>query len=270
MLFAGEPAAPGSRPSESTPLAAKPRAAGHPGHGQQASELDAERELPRDAAALNVFRLVGAIHITAFHQITRDSCTVCHWGAAWVSFFFMLSGFGSTHSRLSKTPISELSAGPLLPRAATLFRRWVGVWPAYAVAFGGLLCFYLRAEVQRAPSPVPPLSGPLLTIELSMVQEWLPTGTWRHLLPLANQTRTSYAELVFNEINVEDWYVSVLAFLWLVENALFELFAIAARHGSRTAFPCNGLGAAFVGLVAWVVLSPYVGFPPLRGFNRLQ
>ena len=231
---------------ESTPLTSSP--------------LSSVRTLPRDAAGLNVFRLLGAIHVTTFHYI-HDGCTFCHWGMTWVSFFFMLSGFGSTHSRLSRTPISKFAfanPGPVLPRALTLFRRVVGVWPAYALAIGATLLFYLR---KPPPAFLPtPVSGPLLAIELGMVQEWLPTGAWRDLLPLANRTRVDveYSRF-YNEINIEDWFVSVLAFYWLIENSLFELFALVCRQGTPTAFPLNGVGAAFTGLLSWVVYVVWIG-----------
>lgn len=242
-----------SRPVETTPLTSAV-----PKEDDQSS-----RQLPRDAAALNVFRLLGALHVTAFHYVEED-CTFCDWGTTWVSFFFMLSGFGTTHSRLSRPPPASSSApassscGDLLPRMATLFRRWIGVWPAYAFAIALILLYATREP------PTPPISPPLLTIELLMVQEWLPPGLWRQLLPLSTEHAEAYAHTSYNELNSEDWFISVLVFIWLMENAIFELFALAARRGRLCpALPLDGLGVALAALLLWVVLQPCVGFPPV-------
>ena len=61
--------------------------------------------LPRSIHSLHMPRLLGAIHITFFHLTHYNNFASA--GNSWVTFFFMLSGFGAAHSKLASLGVHK-------------------------------------------------------------------------------------------------------------------------------------------------------------------
>ena len=249
------------QPTEATPLAAS------------SSSEEERRKLPRDAPALNAFRLFAALHIVAFHQNAfggpphafdgpSTGNSFAQWGPAWLPFFFMLSGFGPVHSRLCKAPVSRDDAvrcKDVLPSPQTLLRRLVSVWPTYAFA---LIIGFISIN---NPS-LPERNWALFMLELLLVHHWFTNTLRAQLLIATGHPAASLQRSDFNDIlsyNGPDWYVSVLAFYWLFENACFELGAVAARRGAL------GLGVAFGVLLLFMLWAP-AAFPLIWGYGPPQ
>ena len=132
------------------------------------------------------------------------------------------------------------------------------------------------ANIQRLPEPSsnPGCNGVLITLEYLMLHAWLPTlarcaiAHAFRTYPFADDGACSALEhdirdntksahdtlLIYNE---PDWYVSVLAFYWLLENAFFELGAVAARRGGA------GFSMALGMILLWMFIWPYAGFPDI-------
>jgi hypothetical protein len=156
-----------------------------------------QRILPKDLPALHAVRLLATIHVRAaricVHTRRVISCVreqgtsrvlcqiaVYHtvpnwhyggsaWGATWVPFFFLLSGFGPAHSRLLDEALDEADASsppPLCMSLATLLRRLAAVYPTHALGVLTSACVGLaRAE---------PLRIRELAVELLLLHAWLP------------------------------------------------------------------------------------------------
>jgi peptidoglycan/LPS O-acetylase OafA/YrhL len=232
------PTLPPKKPGERTPLVPE---------GKEG------RLLPRDAPSLNFVRLVAAVHIVAFHFVTAAPAKfIAQWGQAWVPFFFMMSGFGPAHSRLMRTPVgSAASVGiDVLPSASTLTRRLLAVWPLYALALLFTVVLTLSQHPPWVDRPPLALDGPLLTLEFLMLHDWLPTAVRNRMLGTKVTGTSDY------RYNPPGWYVSTLAFFWLLESALFKLHAAAARCG-------GGLGVfyALFLLLVWMAAWPFGSLP---------
>ena len=58
--------------------------------------LHAPRRLQQHVVALDIPRLLAAVHIVLYHTHEKSTCFV--WGVTQVPFFLALTGFGLTHS----------------------------------------------------------------------------------------------------------------------------------------------------------------------------
>lgn len=128
-----------------------------------------QRILPKDLPALHAVRLLATIHIAVYHTVPNWHYGGSAWGATWVPFFFLLSGFGPAHSRLLDEALDEADASsppPLCMSLATLLRRLAAVYPTHALGVLTSACVGLaRAE---------PLRIRELAVELLLLHAWLP------------------------------------------------------------------------------------------------
>lgn len=123
-----------------------------------ASDGDEGEQKRPQLLSLQVLRVIGVAHVMAFHQIHEGypleagMCAVnghyglpgmsslCHFGMSgmyWVSFFFLLSGFGNAYQRMrpgAKKTVTDDKTEPLA------WRRLMELYPQYfaAVMIGGL------------------------------------------------------------------------------------------------------------------------------------
>ena len=108
--------------------------------------VPANARLPKVMPALHMPRLLGAIHIVFFHM--THYVTFASAGNSWVTFFFMLSAFGATHSQVASVGLRETAeSAPWFPDPLKLLRRWISVYPTYLVAF--LLAWLGRCLIMR-------------------------------------------------------------------------------------------------------------------------
>jgi hypothetical protein len=193
---------------------------------------------------LHAVRFVGAAMILIHHSKNVGALSVppngpgAQWFREWVKFFFLLSGFGPTYSRLMKSgvpapPSSTREAlAACVPSARTVGRRAVSVLPTHLVALTATIsvrCLVLQNT---------PFDAVWFLTELLLVQSYYPVyGLWRY--------------------NPPDWYLSVLTFGWLCENASFALCAAVCRAEQRHK---GAFVLAFVAVAAWACLNPWLRF----------
>lgn len=179
--------------------------------------------------SLDFVRLVGAVHIWFYHVYGAPT-RFAQWGAHWVSFFFLLSGFGAALSAIGRRS-STFSYWDMLPCPRTLARRAVAVFPTYWAAL--ILAVVVKVGVTHKLT----FFGPQLVVEALAINMWWPWDAL-HSAP--------------GVYNIPGWFVGVLATYWLLERALVEL----AVRCSRAPWGV-GYAAACVSIVLWAVFSPW-------------
>ena len=224
------------------------------------------RTLPKDLSALHFVRLFASIHIFFVHTLTPPEFSATsggQWGRSWVPFFFMLSGLGVAHSRLLElsNPKDDATARPsgtnkpepptpLLPTASTLLRRAASVYPTHVL--GVLLDVF--NHVHRGES----IHFGTLIAELLLVFAWLPTFVFIGDQPPGH-------EFIVYAYNLPSWFVSVLAFYWLLEPASYALATVLWRANLGLASTALSRHFALLRLsvlwIAWVVCWPWCRFP---------
>lgn len=197
-----------------------------------ASATPATKALSGNLASIDTVRLIAAVHIVYAHVMNADSFT--KWGVSWVTFFFMLSGFGATHSKLSQ---GTVGAAGLLPQPRTLLRRLAAVYPTYLFALGWDI-------VNGAPHFFNKADG---------THHW--GRLWAEVVLAQSFYQTEHV-MFSNVINGPAWFVSALALCWLLEEATAVFAAAAHRRFGLASFPL---------FFAAVVLWPFAGFPWLWG-----
>lgn len=201
--------------------------------------------------AIDSVRFLVQIHIVAYHFLAAA------WGQTWVPFFFLVSGFGATHSHLQRHGFdgAEASCSALLPRPSTLVRRLAGVYPTFA--FSILLSFVAEATVspQSYRDAVRPS---VLVAQLLLVETWIPRALW---YPTHATHRTPPSVPEPDWYNIPSWYVSALAFYWLLE----PLAIACASALYRTPQRFGGLwGTTLLWLlltILWVAAWPFALCP---------
>ena len=225
-----------------------------------------QREIPAQSSALDVFRLVAAVHIFYFHAgprvfsfLTRapdcgPSCrSPMDYGDTWVPFFFLLAGFGPNHARLvaargkagSEGAASAASAeSALLPQPRVLLRRLAAAYPTYLV---GLILSLIADRMLAAAGPngarrEPVSAGgvdvPTFILELLLLQGF--TAPWLN-------------EITYNS---PGWFISALVPMWLLENAFGRLAKLGASSASA-------LAIALFATVMWAIFWPFCHVPLL-------
>jgi len=130
------------------------------------------------------------------------------WMKSWIPFFFMLSGFVATYSKLMKEEhLKEDSLFDLLPQPRTILRRLASIYPTYLAALGlsaGAAVAHVGISVAIHPT--------------SLIQE-----------ALLLQTEL-FADCVMQSYNIPGWFVSALAGFWILEQPLFTIAAAGVRH----------------------------------------
>lgn len=150
-----------------------------------------------EMTAIALPRLIGAVHIVLLHFYQVPGFLFPLYGNSWVPFFFVLSGLGATHSKLSIAARDRSLVTYLFPRPRTLLRRLATVYPLYAFA----LIVQVTLQVVRDGDQ---LRKAQLGIESALLQSWMPS-------------RYIAGELY----NQPDWFVSTLAGCFFIEEAAF-------------------------------------------------
>ena len=202
---------------------------------REASGAEKPGTRARQLPALHWARLVGAAHIFLYHAKLphpSDEYSFGSWGCSWVPFFFALSGFVAAHSQLCAVGGGATlpTALRLAPRPLRIGRRLLAVYPTYLVAL------LLSMTLQTLPAPLGDAQSvrPEVISELLLLQAWLPGKPY----------------------NVPAWYVSALAWLWLLEPCAIRLAEAATRTPRR-------LALAVLCWLAYAVACPLALFPPL-------
>ena len=203
--------------------------------------LHAPRRLQQHVVALDIPRLLAAVHIVLYHTHEKSTCFV--WGVTQVPFFLALTGFGLTHSYLSRKPFTGSSSeerrdaqswkhvtSSLVPRPRTLLRRLASLYPTYIIALGAVLAL-APTDLFKMVYPEFYVKG--FVLELLMLQAWLP------------------ARVVESTYNTPAWYVSVLVFLWLLENAFVLASVALCRRAGMGRVPWAGVLAVCLWVWAW-------------------
>lgn len=211
--------------------------------------VPANARLPKVMPALHMPRLLGAIHIVFFHM--THYVTFASAGNSWVTFFFMLSAFGATHSQVASVGLRETAeSAPWFPDPLKLLRRWISVYPTYLVAF--LLAWLGRCLIMRGlkSSCFHPAQ---LIVEGLMLTGWF---------PVYGVTSTIGQHFY----NTPGWYVSALAVLWFFEGAVIRLAAKACVQAGPGRIPWYALACTLI----WVLCLPFASFPYTWGVRQPQ
>ena len=210
--------------------------------------------VPR-STALDFPRFVAAMHIAVYHaqstSVPRDQMSsLVKWGYVWVPFFFILSGFVLTWSKALADDLGPMSAR----------RR--------ARAFGFCGGAEARPWLWKRLAGVYPLYVLSLLLGLWAVPHFAhPAGAWRTLLPMVLLLQAWAVELrcteevslcAYTVWNEPAWFVSALAFCWLV-------FPLAYRHLAHDTRGVRTLcaGACLYTLSFWELVL----WPNLRGVS---
>lgn len=165
-------------------------------------------------------------------------------GNVWVTFFFMLSAFGTAHSTVGASGLRNIAeSGPWFLAPSKMLRRVMSVYPTYLVAFVlsvSIRC-YGGASVAVNDTCILP---PQLVIEGSMLAGWFP---WKE----ANSPVNQYW------YNVPSWFINTLAALWFFEAAVVRLAAASCVRAGKGNVPWS----AIVYNLIWLLCSPLAGFP---------
>lgn len=201
------------------------------------------RALPKDLPALHTIRLIGAIHIAIYHTAPGPPYGPgAAWGASWVPFYFLLSGFGPAHSRLlQELHVEQPQKLPLQPSRLTLWRRLAAVYPTHVL---GVLLSLGAAMASHKP----PRFGEL-SLELVLLHAWVP-ASWS-LGYCVDEACTDYVSIAYN---MPSWFVSVLMGCWLLEAPAFRLGA----HLCRLRHTAVWSALLFV---VWVLAWPWARCP---------
>lgn len=134
--------------------------------------LPPRRSLPKDISSLHAVRLLGCVHIILSHTLAHEAPhAFLHWGETWVSFFFLLSGFGPAYVRMHACPAgAEEDHLPLLAQWRTVLRRLAAVYPVYLVALLACVAVSFWARSERVPSVLIREHPQQLVYELFMLQ----------------------------------------------------------------------------------------------------
>lgn len=195
-------------------------------------------------SALSCLRLVAAWHIVMRHSYPLVN--IWAWGYAWLTFFFVTSGFLVlwTESFMDTTPrlLSWSTGAKILKRGARLLPMY---WMAmlWNMCFEGNLNYLCEALTYGHTRNIIAFCA-----ELFCVQGWW--STWAgsdddmHVQNLSS----------FHHINFVSWFVSVL---WLY--VLISPFVIVVL---RKIISRLGLQMPLILLAAWPILSPWGGACP--------
>mmetsp|Transcript_38690 Transcript_38690/g.124324 ORF Transcript_38690/g.124324 Transcript_38690/m.124324 type:complete len:311 (+) Transcript_38690:60-992(+) len=179
--------------------------------------------------ALGFPRFVIAVLIVVHHFYKGPFGSHFDWAFAGVNFFFVLSGFVVTLSKVSKEwpPQGTLR---ILPVPQTLLRRVATNYPVYlAAVLLSVCCHGLHPYWWQV--------GAEVTL----------TSTW---LPRVFRPEGRY-------YNVPLWFVSALACFWFLEEATFALVVCFWRSGRPHLASC-------LVFVAWMAATPFsLGFSAL-------
>ena len=197
------------------------------------SLLHAPRCLQKHAVALDIPRLLAAVHIIFYHTQPHSSCFT--WGVTQVPFFFALTGFGVTHSYLLRKPFPHSRFDvkkwkDILPKPQTLLRRIGSLYPTYIIALGAVLALGPTDFFKKVYPEFHPFA---FVLELLMLQAWLPS------------------RVVGSAYNVPAWYVSVLVFFWLLEKAYVLASVSLCRRAGMGRVPWAGVLAVCLWVWAW-------------------
>ena len=206
--------------------------------GETTSRYAAPAAVPSELPALHTVRLIGALHICVYHTAPGSPLGPgAAWGASWVPFYFLLSGFGPAHSRL----LQNSTVNPLCPSISVLLRRLAAVYPMHVL---GVL---LSASVAIARGESIRLGT--LTLELLLLHAWMP-ASWT-LGYCADAACTRWVSLAYN---MPTWFVSVLMGYWFLEPSAFRLGSVVCRQ-SWPMLSCAVLNAI------WVLVWPWARCP---------
>ena len=199
---------------------------------------------PKLIMSLHMPRMLGAIHIVMFHFAPFGRTGFAEMGNVWVTFFFMLSAFGTAHSTVGASGLRNIAeSGPWFLAPSKMLRRVMSVYPTYLVAFVlsvSIRC-YGGASVAVNDTCILP---PQLVIEGSMLAGWFP---WKE----ANSPVNQYW------YNVPSWFINTLAALWFFEAAVVRLAAASCVRAGKGNVPWS----AIVYNLIWLLCSPLAGFP---------
>lgn len=196
-----------------------------------------EESIPKDIVSLNYLRMVAAIHIVFFHFWAGSPMGPgAGWGCSWVSCFFLLSGFGPTHSKLSgrARTVRQLFATEglsVMPQRRVLWRRLVSIWPTFAVSV--LLTVMIQCVCFGSSVRVAQMVVELLLLETWMPASWFLSGAY--VIP--------------------GWFLSALSGCWLLEPAFVKLAFSVFQRGPIA------ISLMIVAVLAWVLFAPFVKFP---------
>ena len=192
--------------------------------------------LPLDIASVHIFRLIGILHIVwdHFDQQVRAGGRRA-WGPTWVTFFFMISGFGAAHAKLCADS-SMAASSSWLPNGRTLRRRLAGVYPSYVASLllgaASMWASDRQAAFSEADAPL------VLVLQTLLLTSFVPS----RLVLFAH-----------SNVNTAAWFVSALAFMWLLEQPVFEAAKLAQRHRVLWLLP--------TAIIAYIVACPAALFP---------
>ena len=196
---------------------------------------------PKLIMSLHMPRLLGAMHVVMFHFFPYGWYSYAGSGNMWVTFFFMLSAFGTAHSQVRASGLKKVAeSGPWFLPPSKLLRRWMSVYPTYLFAFL-LSCFTRCYSKQGGDTCFHPSQ---LVIEGTMLTGWFP---WTN----------SGSTINSHWYNLPGWYIGALTGLWLFEVAVVRIAALACVQAGRGNVPYF----AIVCNVAWLLCSPLAGFP---------
>mmetsp|Transcript_5627 Transcript_5627/g.13220 ORF Transcript_5627/g.13220 Transcript_5627/m.13220 type:complete len:378 (+) Transcript_5627:20-1153(+) len=198
--------------------------------------------------ALSFPRFVVALAIVFKHKYRGPYDNHAAWAQLGVNFFFVLHGYVVTISKLSRKwpPDDEIK---LLPNPRTLFRRFSANYPVYFL--GIMASVFIVTVIKGAP-----VAGWQLFSELTMTSSFFmryfrPEQPFWYNLPL--------------------WFVGVLAWFWLGEQASFSLVS----YVWRSRFPVTFMCVVFILWNMLFLMPPFNGIyihlgnvTPFRHFNQ--
>eukprot|EP00930_Biecheleria_cincta_P040466 TRINITY_DN27724_c0_g1_i1.p1 TRINITY_DN27724_c0_g1~~TRINITY_DN27724_c0_g1_i1.p1 ORF type:complete len:542 (+),score=55.73 TRINITY_DN27724_c0_g1_i1:151-1776(+) len=192
------------------------------------SMFGSEQRSPGHLEALGFFRFFAAVHIFAFHfwnvmgafhadfhgELPAGQLPISWarsirlWGSAWVTFFFVLSGFTLTYSQLKRTDPTDM------PHFCSfMWRRWISIYPLYAI--------YLLLKGPGAfDGPADTFTGKLILGHGFTTQEW--SGWLAHVLLVQSWTDGLFGGSFPSLYEFDpSWFLSNLQLMWILWYAAF-------------------------------------------------
>lgn len=189
---------------------------------------------------ISFFRCLAAVHIVLFHYykfypqnpfgfIHPETNYWITWGGQWVQFFFMLSGFMSTYTRLVKPPRAE-------PWLSVWYRGMQKVYPAYFVS----IFIWVMLKINQYDMTVLVRTLPA---QLLLIFNWWPQMACYDIDPKTLYAATPPSGLRWfcvSGVNEPAWYLGSLQLFWMLFPLVFPLVDRLSQ-----------LRVAFLLLISW-------------------